>query len=252
MCWRYSSSVVAPMQDSSPRASAGFSRLAASSEPSPLPAPTRAWISSMNSRTAPPACCTSVRMARTRSSNSPRSLAPAMRAPRSSANSFLPCRLLGTSPAAMRWASPSTMAVLPTPGSPTTMGLFLPRRPRICMTRRISSSRPITGSSLPCAASSVRSRAYRLSVGVAMATSGAADAASVASVGLPIGDPARRLNASSSLGSVAPAPRRMVAAVERVSSGMPSSRCSASTWAAPRSRASIWAMSSRRRTSPPR
>ena len=41
------------------------------------------------------------------------------------------------------------MAVLPTPGSPISTGLFLVRRARIWMVRRISSSRPITGSSLP-------------------------------------------------------------------------------------------------------
>ena len=34
----------------------------------------------------------------------------------------------GTSPRAMRWARPSTMAVLPTPGSPMSTGLFLVRR----------------------------------------------------------------------------------------------------------------------------
>ena len=34
----------------------------------------------------------------------------------------------GTSPETMRWARPSTMAVLPTPGSPMSTGLFLVRR----------------------------------------------------------------------------------------------------------------------------
>ena len=66
----------------------------------------------------------------------------------------------GTSPDTMRWARPSAMAVLPTPGSPISTGLFLVRRERTWMTRRISSSRPMTGSSLPCAAASVRSRPY--------------------------------------------------------------------------------------------
>ena len=41
------------------------------------------------------------------------------------------------------------MAVLPTPGSPISTGLFLVRRESTWITRRISSSRPITGSSLP-------------------------------------------------------------------------------------------------------
>ena len=69
----------------------------------------------------------------------------------------------GTSPRTMRWASPSTTAVLPTPGSPMSTGLFLVRRERTWITRRISSSRPMTGSSLPLRASSVRSRPYRSS-----------------------------------------------------------------------------------------
>ena len=52
------------------------------------------------------------------------------------------------------------MAVLPTPGSPISTGLFLVRRDSTWSTRRISSSRPITGSSFPCRARSVRSRQY--------------------------------------------------------------------------------------------
>jgi hypothetical protein len=55
---------------------------------------------------------------------------------------------------------PSTMAVLPTPGSPISTGLFLVRRTSTWMVRRISSSRPMTGSSLPSRAWAVRSRAY--------------------------------------------------------------------------------------------
>ena len=47
MCLRYSSRVVAPMQRSSPRASAGFSMLAASAAPSAAPAPTIVCSSSM-------------------------------------------------------------------------------------------------------------------------------------------------------------------------------------------------------------
>jgi hypothetical protein len=53
---------------------------------------------------------------------------------------------------------PSTIAVLPTPGSPTSTGLFLLRRARIAMTRSISSSRPMTGSSSPARAAAVKSR----------------------------------------------------------------------------------------------
>ena len=47
MCLRYSSSVVAPMQRSSPRASIGLSRFAASTAPSAAPAPTIVCSSSM-------------------------------------------------------------------------------------------------------------------------------------------------------------------------------------------------------------
>ena len=74
----------------------------------------------------------------------------------------------GRNVAARRCAapSPSTIAVLPTPGSPTSTGLFLLRRARIETTRSISSSRPITGSSLPARARSVRSREKLPSVGV--------------------------------------------------------------------------------------
>ena len=52
------------------------------------------------------------------------------------------------------------MAVLPVPGSPIRTGLFLVRRDSTWMTRRTSSSRPITGSSVPRSAASVRSRPY--------------------------------------------------------------------------------------------
>ena len=45
------------------------------------------------------------------------------------------------------------MAVLPTPGSPISTGLFLVRRDSTWITRRTSSSRPMTGSSLPLRAS---------------------------------------------------------------------------------------------------
>ncbi len=160
MCLRYSSRVVAPMACSSPRASMGLSILEASIAPSAAPAPTTVCSSSMNRMMRPAPSVTSLRTAFRRSSNSPRNFAPATSAPRSSATTLRFFRLSGTSPRTMRWARPSTMAVLPTPGSPMSTGLFLVRRESTCMTRRISSSRPMTGSSLPCSAASVRSRPY--------------------------------------------------------------------------------------------
>ena len=81
-------------------------------------------------------------------------------APMSSAHTRLPFSPSGTSPATIRCASPSTIAVLPVPGSPIRTGLFFVRRESTCITRRISSSRPMTGSSLPLSAASVRSRPY--------------------------------------------------------------------------------------------
>ena len=149
MCLRYSSRVVAPIMRSSPRASIGLIMLPASIAPSAAPAPTMVCSSSMKVMTSPSASVISLRTAFSRSSNSPRYLAPATMLPRSSAMRRLFFRLSGTSPSTMRRARPSTMAVLPTPGSPMSTGLFLVRRDSTWMTRRISSSRPMTGSILP-------------------------------------------------------------------------------------------------------
>ena len=137
--------------------------LPASIAPSALPAPTMLCSSSMNNMIRPSDLLTSLSTAFRRSSNSPRYFAPAMSAPKSSANIVLSFKPSGTSPAMMRCASPSTTAVLPTPGSPIRTGLFLVRRERMRIARRISPSRPITGSIFPCLASSTRSRPNRLS-----------------------------------------------------------------------------------------
>ena len=157
---RYSSSVVAPIRRSSPRASMGLIIWPASMAPSAAPAPTIVCSSSMKVTISPSASVISLSTALRRSSNSPRYLAPATMEPRSSAMTRLPLRPSGTSPSMMRLASPSTMAVLPTPGSPISTGLFFVRRDSTWITRRISSSRPMTGSSLPSRAASVRSRPY--------------------------------------------------------------------------------------------
>src|SRR5512135_2407773 len=69
----------------------------------------------------------------------------------------------GTSPAAMRCASPSTIAVLPTPALPTSAGLFLLARSRMSTTRAISASRQRTGSRSPRRARAVRSTPTRSS-----------------------------------------------------------------------------------------
>ena len=128
MYWRYSSRVVAPTQCSSPRASAGFSILPASIAPSDLPAPTIVCSSSMNKMTLPSCLAKSLSTPFRRSSNSPRNFAPAISAPKSNDNTSLRRRPSGTSPLMIFCAKPSTMAVLPTPGSPMSTGLFLVRR----------------------------------------------------------------------------------------------------------------------------
>src|SRR6516162_6175206 len=139
-CLRYSSSVVAPIVCSSPRASIGFRIEAASMAPSAAPAPTSVCSSSMNKMMSPRVRI-SLRTFFSRSSKSPRYRDPATSAPRSRVYSCLSLRVSGTSPLTIFWARPSTTAVLPTPGSPTSTGLFLVRRESTCMTRSISFSR---------------------------------------------------------------------------------------------------------------
>ena len=95
-----------------------------------------------------------------RSSNSPRYFAPAIKAPKSKDHILLPFRVLGTSPFTIRIARPSTIAVLPTPGSPIKTGLFFVFLDKIRIILRISSSRPITGSTLLSLTASVISRPY--------------------------------------------------------------------------------------------
>ena len=162
MNFRYSSSVVAPMTRISPRPSAGFRMFAASTAPSALPAPTMVCTSSMNKMTLP-SRRTSSSTARMRSSNSPRYFVPATMPERSSSRMRLSKSSSGTSPAAIFSARPSAMAVLPTPGSPMSTGLFFVLRDRMRMTLRISASRPMTGSSSFVRARSTRSVPYFLS-----------------------------------------------------------------------------------------
>ena len=157
MYFLYSAHVVAPIVRRLPRASAGFSRLAASPVPAAPPAPTSVCTSSMNRMIGLGLDCTSSMTWRRRCSNSPFMLAPACSRPRSSDSSETSFSCGGTSPRASRCAKPSTTAVLPTPASPVRMGLFWRRRIRMSTICRISSSRPFTGSILPSRARAVRS-----------------------------------------------------------------------------------------------
>ena len=145
------------MQCSSPLANIGFSKFPASIAPSVFPAPTIVCSSSINRMMPPSLFLTSFRTAFKRSSNSPRYFAPATNAPKSKENSFRSFKLSGTSPRTIRKASPSAIAVLPTPGSPIKTGLFFVFLERIRITLRISLSLPITGSSFPFRASVTRS-----------------------------------------------------------------------------------------------
>ncbi len=153
--------MVAPIARNFPRASAGFNMFAASMvPPSVVPVPMRVCSSSINRIICPPEPSISLITAFRRSSNSPRNLVPATSAPTSNMKMDLFFRSSGTSPLAMRCASPSTTAVFPTPASPMRTGLFFVRRERTCMRRRISASRPIMGSNSPSRAASVRSVPY--------------------------------------------------------------------------------------------
>ena len=79
----YSDQVVAAMVRSSPRARAGFSRLAASPMPAWPPAPIRVWASSMKRMIGLTEALTSSMTAFSRFSNSPLTPAPACSRPRS-------------------------------------------------------------------------------------------------------------------------------------------------------------------------
>ena len=116
----------------------------------------------MNKIIPPSACCTCLSTPFKRSSNSPRYFAPAISAPISSSINFLSLSPSGTSPCIIRHARPSTIAVLPTPGSPMRTGLFFVLRERISITLRISSSLPITGSIFPSFTSLTKSCPYLL------------------------------------------------------------------------------------------
>ena len=156
---RYSSSVVAPINFKLLRARAGFRMFAASMLPSAEPAPESKCNSSINRITSSSPTASSITPL-IRSSNSPRNLVPATTELRSICQICLPTSLSGTSFLATRIARPSTMAVFPTPASPIKTGLLLLRRQSTVMARSISCSRPITVSSLPALASSVKSVPY--------------------------------------------------------------------------------------------
>ena len=84
-----------------------------------------------------------------RSSKSPRYLLPASIAPMSKLYTLYSFKNSGTLLFSMLYASPSAIAVLPTPGSPTISTLFFCLRPNASASDSSSSPRPIIGSTLP-------------------------------------------------------------------------------------------------------
>ena len=90
-----------------------------------------------------------------------------------------PASAAGASPSSIRRASPSTMAVLPTPASPMNSGLFLRRRASTCSARSICGPRPMSGSISPA-----RARSFRLTAYLASGSTGASSSSSS-----PVGAP---------------------------------------------------------------
>ncbi len=100
------------------------------------------------------------------SSNCPLYLVPATNEARSKVTTLLPKSILDTFFCTILKARPSAIAVLPTPGSPISIGLFFFLLDRICATLSISFSRPTIGSSLSSSANLVRSLPKLSSTGV--------------------------------------------------------------------------------------
>ena len=139
--------------------------LAASILPGVPPAPIIVCISSIN--TIISGCSfNSLSKAFIRSSNCPRYLVPATIDAISSATIFLLNSTGDVFRCTISCARFSTMALLPTPGSPISIGLFFFLRQRISARRRISRSLPTTGSSNPSLAALVKSVEKLSSIGV--------------------------------------------------------------------------------------
>ena len=225
---RYSSGVVAPMTAMSPRASAGFSASPALTPPSLRPRLASRWISSRNRMI--PGWLASATTWAIRSSNWPRYCVPALSEASGSSTIRAPRSGEGTLPATIRWARPSTIAVLPTPAGPSRTGLRLALRTRISIIQAVSSSRPIVGRRSPSAASFVRSRPSWSRSGVgrgpAAVAPGAAPSVASATAG-GAGGVSTRCGAV-----VCPAGRAAAAAGRRATSAV--RRDASASWSMPR------------------
>ncbi len=125
--------VVAPTHWISPLAKAGFNILEASIAPSAPPAPIIVWTSSINNIISLAFLISSMTFF-SLSSNSPLYLDPANSEDMSKVTTLLFFNISGILPSTIFCASPSTMAVLPTPGSPIKQGLFFVLLQRISNT----------------------------------------------------------------------------------------------------------------------
>ena len=156
-CFLYSSRVVAPMIWISPLAKAGLNILEASIEPLDPPAPIIVWISSMK-RIIDLSSSTSAIRALILSSNCPLYLVPATIEAKSNITTLLSNKILLTLRCEILSANPSAIEDLPTPASPSNIGLFFFLLERIWETLSISLSLPTIGSNLPSSAYLVKSR----------------------------------------------------------------------------------------------
>jgi hypothetical protein len=139
MYLRYSSKVVAPMHWISPRASAGLSTLRVDRALGAAGADQRVQLVDEQDDVLRAAHLVHDRL------DALLELAAVLRARdhhrQVEHDERLSKRISGTSLLMIRWARPSTIAVLPTPASPSSTGLFLVRRQRTWMTRSISLAR---------------------------------------------------------------------------------------------------------------
>ena len=137
----------------------------------------------------------------------------------SSASTRLPCRLCVTCPAAMRWASASASALLPTPGSPTGRGCFSGGG------RGFRSRAPVRGrgrapgpGGLPARGGSGRGRIFSLGLPLRVALMrGAAGSTSW---------PDSWRHSRAACGTSTPSPASQTLAVQAPSSSMAHKRCS--------------------------
>ena len=145
----YSLKVVEPMNLMGLLPSIGLSKFEASiTPPEVAPAPIIVWISSINN-IALSIFERSFRITFSLFSKSPLYLVPASKEPISSEKICALDKVSGTFLSMIFFAKPSIRAVLPTPDSPTKIGLFLDLRARICVILTNSFSRPMIGSIRP-------------------------------------------------------------------------------------------------------